>query len=184
VLQSRGVTVDDVGAVLRRLEPICAGLAAGRADREQSVLPVLEASHAQAQASFNDDVGFTAATQGFHQALVSCCGNQTLILAVGALESLWSARQEAWARRASGTEVFPSAQVRRSGLRAHERLIQLIRAGDSEGARAAAARHLDVIDTYTAGDGSEPVSVSLLNRWEAPRVGALRGPGLAAAARG
>src|SRR3954451_23091749 len=43
VLQSHATPLDDVGVALRRLEPLCAALCAGREDRQLTVVPALHA---------------------------------------------------------------------------------------------------------------------------------------------
>src|SRR5262245_4876465 len=59
--------------------------------------------------SVGDPLEFTATSRRFHEGLVNSCGNETLKLVVGALESLWTTREEAWARDADQSGGFPDA---------------------------------------------------------------------------
>ena len=115
VLQSRGVPLVDVREALKSIEPVCAGLCAQRPDRLEVVLPVLAALHEASVAALDDPIEFTKSSRRFHEVLVDLCGNETLKLVIGALESLWTTREEAWARRADEEGGFPDAARRRSG---------------------------------------------------------------------
>ncbi|MDE3075320.1 MAG: FadR family transcriptional regulator, partial [Chloroflexota bacterium] len=116
VLRSRNVSLEDVGDSLKLLEPVCAGLCAARADRSETVLPGLGEAQAQVRQQIDDAAAFTAQAQRFHRTLVALCGSETLIIVVGALESLWLARQEAWAEQAIGSRDFPARPVRETGV--------------------------------------------------------------------
>ena len=130
VLQSRGVQLADVRNALQAIEPVCAGLCAARDDRHEEVLPQLRLLHEEALAAVNDPLEFTAASRRFHEGLVQSCGNETLKLVVGALESLWTTREEAWARDADQSGGFPDPRRRLTGTRAHERILKYVADGD------------------------------------------------------
>lgn len=152
VLRFRSVPLSDVGNALKRIEPVCAGLCAGREDRHEAVLPVLWQAHEQVQANIDDEVLFTRASRRFHESLVGACGNQTLILVAGALESLWSSREERWAVHARDAGSFPAHSMRRFGVRAHERLLTLIDTGDAAGAERQATIHLEASLLYSMAE--------------------------------
>lgn len=143
VLQSRSATPADVSGALMHLEPICAAMCAGRADRDTEVLPYLQAAlDAQADA-FEDVAQFVPNARRFHEALVSRCGNEPMILVIGALELIWSAHESAvW----SDAELRPGATsrqaTRRAALRDHQRLLEAIRDGNAERAERIARDHL------------------------------------------
>lgn len=160
VLESRGVTIDDLAEAIRRVEPICAGLCAGRPDREEVVLPRLRAIQGEMRLQRGDEIAFSRIGRRFHEAMVALCGNETMKVIVGALEAIWSARERDWARRASTARRFPGVETRDAGLRAHERLLELIEAGDSAGAARAAARHLERSTLYAVGDTEQVVSAA------------------------
>lgn len=157
VLQFRGVPYADVSTALRQIEPVCAALCAQRADREETVLPALRRIHERTLAAIDDDVEFTRVTREFHEALVRSCGNETLILVVGTLETLWSSQQQEWASEASASGDFPARERRESGVRAHERIMRLIADGDAERLEAFSRVHLENILHYGASSG--PVDV-------------------------
>jgi DNA-binding FadR family transcriptional regulator len=157
VLESRGVGLRDVAAALRQLEPACAAMCAERADRKDAVLPRLRAIQDQVRAAVDDQITFTTASRAFHEAIVAGCGNETMRLIVGALESIWSARERDWARRALDAGDFPANETRLEGVRAHERLIELIERGDAAGVARAARKHLDRTQIYAVEGSERPI---------------------------
>lgn len=157
VMQFRKVGYDDVGDALKRLEPMCAALCATREDRHTEVLPKLKLTHEQTLAAVEDEVEFTRVTRRFHQELVELCGNQTLILVAGTLESLWSSQEQQWAERALEAGDFPDVERRESGIRAHERIMRLIEQGDADQLESFARIHLDNTMRYASTPG--PVAV-------------------------
>ncbi|MFN2537909.1 MAG: FadR/GntR family transcriptional regulator [Mycobacteriales bacterium] len=156
VLQSRGVHLADVGAALQYVEPLCAALCASRDDRAATVVPQLEAAHQALVDAINDgdEAGAVPASRTFHEELVRCSGNETMILVAGALESLWSAHEESWSVAASEAGRFPEPLLRKRALQEHEQLIDAIAAGDIDRATRTARRHLLTAQQYPLGDGS------------------------------
>jgi GntR family transcriptional repressor for pyruvate dehydrogenase complex len=148
VLKAQQVSLADVGAALSYLEPLCASLCAARTDRETEVLPRLRAVHEAATAAVDDELEFTRIQREFHEELVDACGNQTLKIVVGALESLWSRQEQEWAEDVTSKGDFPARESRLEGLRAHERLLQLIEEGEATEVSSAARRHLGAIQRY------------------------------------
>ncbi|TDB87219.1 FadR family transcriptional regulator [Actinomadura sp. KC216] len=153
VMQFRGVPYSDLGDALKQLEPVCVALCAAREDRATEVLPHLKLIHEQTLAAVDDEVEFTRVTRRFHEALVQLCGNQTLILVAGALESLWSSQEQAWAAEALEAGDFPDVARRETGIRAHERIMQLIERGDAERLEAFARVHLANTMRYASTPG-------------------------------
>jgi GntR family transcriptional repressor for pyruvate dehydrogenase complex len=142
-LQCRGVPLSDIGHALRAIEPVCAGLCAAKEDRATTVVPALRAIHQEAVDASDDPLAFTSATRRFHQEIVAQCGNETLILVVGALEVLWSASETTWAYDAASDDRFPDKSHRSHGLRVHEKLIDVIADGAVKRASEYAAAHLN-----------------------------------------
>ena len=95
VLQSRSATPADVSGALMHLEPICAGMCAAREDRLTEVVPYLQAEIDRQDEQFDDTVRYVRNARRFHEALVSRCGNEPMILVIGALELIWSAHESA-----------------------------------------------------------------------------------------
>ena len=157
VLESREVRLDDLASALRQIEPVCAALCAARPDRATAVVPRLRAIVERTLAVLPDQLGFTVAGREFHEAVVSLCGNETMKLVVGALEALWSAHEQDWARRATGDASFPEDSTRLEGARAHTRLVDLIEQGDVAGVSRAARKHLETAQLYAGSDTNEVI---------------------------
>jgi GntR family transcriptional repressor for pyruvate dehydrogenase complex len=155
VLQSRDVQLADVGTALQYVEPLCAALCAGREDRATTVVPRLEAAHQRLVEAINanDEVASTPASRLFHEELVKCSGNETMILVAGALESLWSAHEESWSQAATQQGRFPEPLLRKRALQEHEQLIDAITAGDIDRATRTARKHLSTAQQYPLSDG-------------------------------
>lgn len=141
VLASEKTSVREVGEALRVLEPACAAMCAQRADRMTTVVPILRRLQAEYEASLDDVVSSVERSRAFHEALVSECGNEPLIVMAGALEQLWSAHEKHWAQHAPAAGEITLAARRRAG-RTHQRLIDLIAAGDASRVSALARTHL------------------------------------------
>lgn len=176
VLASRGIEISDVGAALREVEPACAAACAERPDRHEMVIPPLELLCERAIDAVDDLVAVTTASRQFHEAIVDLCGNQSLTIMAGALEALWSTHESGWAHRMSDAADIPRAK-RLEALDEHRELIELIAAGDSEGARRHATNHLLTSQTYPSHDDEsnliDPVAVrnSFVLRTQTLRTG-------------
>jgi DNA-binding FadR family transcriptional regulator len=162
VLASRGVDVSDVARALREVEPSCVGLCAARRDRRRAVVPILRRLHKEALGALDDLVAVTGLSRQFHETMVGLCGNETLIVVAGALERLWSSHETGWAHR----KVDPgdiSIDSRRDALLMHERMIDLIDAGDEAGVRVLSAQHLSEVQSYPrSGDGRSRIDLAAL----------------------
>jgi len=145
VLHVQNTSLDDVGDALRLLEPLCAAMCANLPDRLETVVPVLEQVIQDQLDSIQDVILYNQAARRFHEALVAHCGNETMILVIGSLESLWSAHEH----RVYEVAPSPSTTVRRSAVRAHEKLVAAIASGNAESATQIARRHLDATQAYT-----------------------------------
>ena len=85
VLQARSATPADVSGALMHLEPICAGMCAAREDRMTEVVPYLQAEIDAQTEQFDDLSRYVPNARRFHEALVSRCGNEPMILLIGSL---------------------------------------------------------------------------------------------------
>jgi GntR family transcriptional regulator, transcriptional repressor for pyruvate dehydrogenase complex len=172
VLQSRRGSVADLADAIRHIEPITASLCAERADREKTVAPQLQANIDACEGVLGDGPRFTVLSRQFHEQLVAACGNETLILMVGALESLWSEQERQWAQRASSQGHYPIEKYQRDVIAAHKALLSAIVAGQAEKAARIARKHLQESQHYALEDGSAQVvrATSLRNGFT--RVGA------------
>jgi GntR family transcriptional regulator, transcriptional repressor for pyruvate dehydrogenase complex len=143
VLQSRSATPADVSGALMHLEPICAAMCAERVDRETEVVPFLQAELDTQAVGFDDATQFVPNARRFHEALVSRCGNEPMILVIGALELIWSAHESAVWSDSDGSHSAANGQAtRRAALRDHQRLLDAIRDGNAERAERLARAHL------------------------------------------
>ena len=79
--------------------------------------------------------------------MVQLCGNETLIVVVGAFEALWSVHETGWAHRTTDPATV-SIDSRLEALAAHEQMIDLIDAGDESGVHEVAAAHLADVQRY------------------------------------
>jgi GntR family transcriptional regulator, transcriptional repressor for pyruvate dehydrogenase complex len=165
VLQSGSAQLADVGRALREIEPLCASLCANRSDRRRAVIPILRRQHQWLVQAIeaDDQAEAVPASRAFHEAVVACCGNQTMIAFAGALEVLWSAHEQAWATEAVMRGEFPDPELRRKALDEHQILLDLIEVGDADAAALVARRHLEEAQLYPlAGDHDRLVNAGLL----------------------
>jgi GntR family transcriptional regulator, transcriptional repressor for pyruvate dehydrogenase complex len=152
ILQSSKVTVADLERALTALEPLCVRLCAERSDRMEAVVPALQAVHEVAQANKHDPEPFGAAMRQFHRLFAQRCGNETLILMVLALETLWGVQRDTWAYRISNTGEAPDLAVRDHGLGEHAAIIEAIKEGQSELAQELVRAHIVTPDVYASTD--------------------------------
>src|SRR5690349_20975798 len=140
VLQTRAATPADVSGALMHLEPICAGMCASRADRLTEVIPFLEAEIALQTEQFDNLSRYVPNARRFHEALVSRCGNEPMILLIGSLELIWSTHESGvWTGEG---EAGMSVPTMRAALRDHQRLVDAIADGNTARATKLAADHL------------------------------------------
>ena len=152
VLQSRSSTPSDVSGALMHLEPICAGMCAARQDRLTEVVPYLQAEIDRQEAQFEDTSQYVRNARRFHEALVSQCGNEPMILLIGSLELIWSAHESSvW-----GDEGDPMRlKTMRAALRDHQKLLDAIREGNADRAVRLAQDHLSEARRNTLAFGRD-----------------------------
>jgi DNA-binding FadR family transcriptional regulator len=150
VLQSRDVSLVDTGSALRELEPVAASLCAAREDRNEAVLPRLRAEHARLEEALRtgDELEAIQASRAFHESLVDRCGNETMKVVLGALETLWSAHEQRWAEEATQAGEFPEPGSRTRALDEHAAILDLIERGDVAAVAHAARQHLEGSQQY------------------------------------
>lgn len=155
VLRAGNVEVGDISDGLHLIEPLCAALCAARPDRATTVVPRLRDAHEEARRCIDDPGPFTVASRRFHEELVACCGNQTLIVVIGALESVWSGHAEAWAHQHLAQHRFPDRQYRQNGFDDHDMLLRLIERGEVEATEREARRHLEWAPVYSIDEENQ-----------------------------
>jgi DNA-binding FadR family transcriptional regulator len=118
--------------------------------------------HAEAVDSVDDLRRATSASRRYHEALVSHCGNQTMIILAGALEMLWSVHEQAWSTRVRDHSIVP-VDERLAVLEDHRRVIDAIDDGDARRAHDLAAAHLVDAQHYPGSSGV--VDPSMVRNW-------------------
>ena len=152
VLQTRSATPADVSGALLHLEPICAGLCAARDDRMTEVVPYLEAEIETQTDQFDNLARYVPNARRFHEAIVSRCGNEPMILLIGSLELIWSSHESSvWSDEGDPMKV----KTMRAALRDHQRLLDAIRDGNEARAVKLAQDHLSAARRNTLAVGSD-----------------------------
>lgn len=155
VLQTRAATPGDVSEALLHLEPICAGMCAAREDRMTEVVPHLQSAIDDQVDQFDTPARYVPNARRFHEALVSRCGNEPMILLIGSLEVIWSAHESSvWSdERHPGDPMEPKTM--RAALRDHRRLLEAIADGNAARAARLAQDHLAAARRNTLAAGSD-----------------------------
>jgi GntR family transcriptional regulator, transcriptional repressor for pyruvate dehydrogenase complex len=148
VMESQGLSLADLGQALAVLEPSCARLVAERDDAVTVAVPTLEAIQEQAAEHLDDLKAFTKLARRFHDELAALCPVRTLVLLVGVLEALWSAHAD-WAEQREIGSNAPTPEVCREVLRAHQQIIESIRAGESSRTERLVGQHLRVAQSFS-----------------------------------
>jgi len=164
VMQSRGTSLGDVSGALLLLEPVCASLCAARPDRATTVAPVLNELVGRQREVVEDRAAYNTLAREFHEAIVALSGNETMIIVIGALESLWSAHESSvWGDPVTQASD-DAAATRLAALGDHERLLAAIEAGDESRAASLSSLHLTATRaTSLASTRHDKVSAQLLD---------------------
>lgn len=171
VLQVRQTTLSDVSGALLHLEPICAGLCASREDRDTEVVPRLTEALARQEEGFDEIKNWTPNARIFHEVMVDACGNETMKVVIGSLETIWSAHESTvWgeATQLSRHDTDPDSpnarKWRRAALKDHQKILDAIIKGDEKRASVLAATHLTASRASTLESSStDRVSANLLD---------------------
>jgi DNA-binding GntR family transcriptional regulator len=142
ILQSQGANLDDVFTGMRLLEPACAAACASRKDRATTVVARLTEILDESRAVLDDAYEFFHLARLFHEELVRGCGNQTITVLLGALESLYSVHVDTLAKRPSRQGVYEDRAMRVVMHKDHTAMVEAIRKGDAAAAERLARRHL------------------------------------------
>jgi DNA-binding FadR family transcriptional regulator len=154
-LQSRQVGLDDAAGALARMEASCAAMCAAREDRNETIVPELGALLDDQSGVLGDTAAFNRTSRAFHERMVELCGNETMILMVGALEAVWSAHEAGTYQHVPPEEGRTSTESMRAAYRAHRALLRAIESGDEGRAATVARAHLRATQAFTLGrDGN------------------------------
>jgi DNA-binding FadR family transcriptional regulator len=162
VLQSHRVTLPDLAAALRVVEPACAALCAQQAGRRKIAARLSELTD-EAETHLDDGPEFTRAAREFHDELARLCGNGTLRELVGTLEMLWSDYEARWADDTNQRGAYPEVTLRRRVLSTHRAIADAIRAGEAESAEKASRQHLEQSQQFMLRQaGDQPLTITQL----------------------
>jgi DNA-binding FadR family transcriptional regulator len=146
VLQHRGATVGDLQAARLLMEGSVPGDLAARSDRDE-VADVLDALLVEAEACADDPEAMVALHFEFHRQVVACTNNPVVMLLVDLVEGVYDGAGWSYLQRRDRDDAGTN---RRRALRAHAKLVELIRAGDGDGATALWQAHLREVGRYLA----------------------------------
>lgn len=149
VLQSRNIKLDDVYRARILIEPPAAHLVAERLTDEG--IATLHNLIERGRAALGDHAKFGLASNDFHRTLVQLSGVQTLGLIIDMLNEMLERHMlslyMAGADAADGTVSLAS---RRKTLKAQEKLVSLLEAGDGDKAESFWRAHLAAVDKTLA----------------------------------
>jgi DNA-binding FadR family transcriptional regulator len=148
ILEYRGATLRDVYDARSVIEPSCAGMLARNHTDED--LSVLRAAAAEANAAKDAMVRIRLHTD-FHALIVARSKNTTLGVLSGMLRNIID--QVTWDAVRNQTSADAARYASHHGNRAHNKLIDLIEAGDADGATALWRKHLDHGEEYVLAHG-------------------------------
>jgi len=160
LLQLRGTTLADIWAARLLIEPPLAGQLA-RSHTDDALAQLAESIDAHRDNLLNP-TGFALATAHFHYLVTTLAGNQTLALLAGLLDEIFQLHATRVATDQS--RDLDHAQLNKTTLRAHTKLVNLIEAGDAAQAEAFWKRHLEMAGTVMLGDYGASTVVDLYSQ--------------------
>ncbi|MFA1538163.1 FadR/GntR family transcriptional regulator [Actinomadura monticuli] len=157
LLQLGGATLGDVYQARSAIEPPAARLLALSADEERYA--ALEAEVEPARAAVADYERFAVASAHFHLRLVELSGNLTLALMAGMVHEIILRQTQASVR---ASEADGEHDVYARAVRAYEKLVKLVRAGDGPGAERFWHKHLQAADQLVLRDREATSVIDIL----------------------
>jgi len=159
-LQSMGATVGDLYEMRTIIEPAAARMAAER--NGKAAAAVLRAHLEKELALVDDRLAATQAIAEFHRIMIEQCQNITLTMIAHALQGLVERHLHLAHRREPPQDLEMLEQRMRFGLRSHAKLIELIEAGDGEGAESHWRNHMRAAGVYWLAEVAPTTVVELL----------------------
>ena len=155
ILQSRNVPLGDVVDALTILEAISARAIAGRRNRKAIVEELRQLMLQERRSMSPDKLGVLSAE--FHARLVSAAGNETISIVVEMLTEVVTR-----AVAAVGPERDPrhAPDALRIGIRARERLLEMIEAGDGDAAEQHWRAHMKILAKMLAPQAATVVDLT------------------------
>lgn len=153
--QFHGVTLDEVHQARAAIEPPAARIVAEASDPD--AIAELEALIDEEERSTDDRAAFRRAALRFHSTVVELAGNKTLIILAamihGVIEQHADRYQAAVGRYRQGAARHEE----------HRQFIELVRAGDADGAERLWTEHLEVARQVLVREGGVRAVVDLLS---------------------
>jgi DNA-binding FadR family transcriptional regulator len=139
VLQYQQTSLGDVYRARLILEPPAAGLLAGT---NRATKKALRAALEAEQAAADDAAAFAHASGAFHEDVIKLAGNNTLALFAGIMHGIIEGHVELVFR-----DDGDAAEHKERSSEAHARLVELVEAGDAEGAEEHWLAHMEELGT-------------------------------------
>ena len=158
LLQYRGALLSDVYEVRGVLEPAAARMAAKR--RTSADLTRLQEALDRHQESLEDPGASFAADADFHRLIVELSGNETLQVLTGMVSNIIREGDRSYAESHDWQHEQELAKI---ALRAHTRLVELIRKRNGEEAEELWRKHLEESAKVVLGNRSTTTVVELLS---------------------
>lgn len=155
VLEYRGTTIKDVHDAVLAIEPACVAMLAEQHTAAQ--IDQLKEAIDQAKAVSDEPEALIHAQTDFHSLVIDLAGNETLKVLSGMLRHIIDRAN--WSKFGSNAANPQNLGASQLGLKSHERLVELIEAGDVEGASRLWSRHLSEAGEYFVGDSREAQTI-------------------------
>jgi DNA-binding FadR family transcriptional regulator len=160
VLQHRGATLGDLNQARVLLEAPLAGALATLPDRD-AIADKLTALLAEAEAKVDDPEAMVEANFEFHRQVVASVGNPVVTLLLDVVEGVYEGSGRSYLQLRDRGEA---ERNRRKALEAHARLLDLVRAGDADGAVTLWHAHLaEVGKLITDAEADEATVLDVLH---------------------
>jgi len=137
ILQVENTSLAEIYRVHALIEPAAVRVVAE--SRSPNAAAELRACLAQGRENIDNDIMFGTDTARFRNKLIELAGIQTLTLLASVLDDIL---ERCWGSvMATAGQQADTDQIKRRGLRSFEKLIELIEAGDGDGAEAHWRKH-------------------------------------------
>lgn len=154
LLQERGTTLADLYEVRTHMEAAAVEMLARK--RSAADLRRLDAAIAESEAVLSDPVAYAEKHElQFHRLLIELAGNQTMIVLVDALLSIFELHNQSFLRSHPVDET--SGDTVRAAERAHAKVVDLIRQKAADKAVAFWRQHMRSLTEYVISDPGETV---------------------------
>jgi GntR family transcriptional repressor for pyruvate dehydrogenase complex len=142
VLRAQNVSLADVFEARYLLEPPAARAIASRRRGRQSAVDALTSLIEREESVIDDHETFGLVNHEFHETLMDLAGNQTLSVVAGTLNEILAGALIAVSR---ADKDLAASSTRRRDLRSQRRLVDLLNAGDSDGAEKHWRKHMSYL---------------------------------------